>query len=71
MHTVNKGKGAALATGSTAATGRICIVQDADLEYDLSQYGLLKSPILEDKADVVFGSGFQGGSPHRVVYFWH
>ncbi len=70
-HTYNKGKGAALRTGFAKATGDICIVQDADLEYDPDDYPILIKPILDDKADVVFGSRFQGGSPHRVVYFWH
>lgn len=70
-HLKNMGKGAALATGFAAATGEICIVQDADLEYDPLEYPLIISPILEGKADVVFGSRFQGGRPHRVVYFWH
>jgi glycosyltransferase involved in cell wall biosynthesis len=70
-HPRNLGKGAALATGFSAATGEICIVQDADLEYDPEEYPLMIGPILEGKADVVFGSRFQGGRPHRVVYFWH
>ena len=71
LHERNKGKGAALATGFAAAKGRICIVQDADLEYDPNEYPLVIGPILEGKADVVFGSRFQGAAPHRVVYFWH
>ena len=70
-HPKNKGKGAALRTGFSKATGDICLVQDADLEYDPDDYPRLIKPILDDKADVVFGSRFQGGSPHRVVYFWH
>jgi glycosyltransferase involved in cell wall biosynthesis len=70
-HEVNQGKGAALRTGFAAATGDVVIVQDADLEYDPQEYPLLLKPILEGKADVVFGSRFQGGQPHRVVYFWH
>ncbi len=71
FHSKNKGKGAALRTGFSKATGDICLVQDADLEYDPDDYPRLIKPIIEDKADVVFGSRFQGGSPHRVVYFWH
>ena len=71
LHAKNKGKGAALATGFAAAEGQICIVQDADLEYDPNEYPLVIGPILEGKADVVFGSRFQGAAPHRVVYFWH
>jgi len=71
FHPRNRGKGAALATGFQAATGTICIVQDADLEYDPAEYPLVISPIVDGKADVVFGSRFQGAAPHRVVYFWH
>jgi glycosyltransferase involved in cell wall biosynthesis len=71
MHPKNRGKGAALATGFAAAAGEVCIVQDADLEYDPQEYSLVVGPILDSKADVVFGSRFQGGGPHRVVYFWH
>jgi glycosyltransferase involved in cell wall biosynthesis len=67
----NRGKGAALRAGFQAATGDVVIVQDADLEYDPSEYPILLAPILEDRADVVFGSRFMGGRPHRVVYFWH
>ena len=70
-HDTNKGKGAALSTGFAAATGDICIVQDADLEYDPQEFPLVIQPILDGKADVVFGSRFQSGRPHRVVYFWH
>ena len=71
LHGRNQGKGAALATGFRAARGEICIVQDADLEYDPAEYPLVIGPIVDGKADVVFGSRFQGAAPHRVVYFWH
>lgn len=70
-HPKNRGKGAALRTGFAAATGDIVVVQDADLEYDPQEFPLLIEPILNGKADVVFGSRFMGGRPHRVVYFWH
>ena len=71
FHETNQGKGAALRTGFAAATGDICIVQDADLEYDPQEFPLVIQPIIDGKADVVFGSRFQSGRPHRVVYFWH
>ena len=71
LHEENRGKGAALSTGFRAATGETVIVQDADLEYDPREYRLLLEPIWEDKADVVYGSRFMGGRPHRVLYFWH
>jgi len=70
-HRKNQGKGAALRSGFAAATGDIVIVQDADLEYDPQEYPIMINPILKNKADVVFGSRFQGGRPHRVVYYWH
>lgn len=71
FHEKNKGKGGALKTGFLKSTGEIVLVQDADLEYDPNEYQLLLEPILEDKADVVYGSRFMGGRPHRVVYYWH
>jgi glycosyltransferase involved in cell wall biosynthesis len=71
FHERNRGKGAALRTGFAAATGEIVLVQDADLEYDPRDYPRLLQPILEDRADVVFGSRFSGGESHRVLYFWH
>ncbi len=71
LHDRNQGKGAALRTGFRRATGTVVIVQDADLEYDPNEYGTIIGPILKDRADVVYGSRFMGGQPHRVVYFWH
>jgi glycosyltransferase involved in cell wall biosynthesis len=68
---VNRGKGAALRTGFQNATGDILVVQDADLEYDPGEYPRLLKPILDGKADVVYGSRFIGGESHRVLYFWH
>ena len=70
-HDVNKGKGAAVRTGFEKAQGTVIIIQDADLEYDPSEYPRLLHPIIEDKADVVYGSRFLGDQPHRVLYYWH
>lgn len=71
LHERNRGKGAALRTGFSRATADFVVVQDADLEYDPSEYGVLLEPLLDDRADVVFGSRFLSGRPHRVLYFWH
>lgn len=70
-HEINMGKGAALRNGFNEASGDIVIIQDADLEYDPHEYPILMEPILSGKADVVYGSRFAGGGPHRVLYFWH
>src|SRR5262245_44603095 len=70
LQPANKGKGAALRAGFSRVTGDIVVVQDADLEYDPAEYRVLIQPILQNKADVVFGSRFLGG-PHRVLFFWH
>ncbi|MEZ5276249.1 MAG: glycosyltransferase family 2 protein [Opitutaceae bacterium] len=71
FHEKNQGKGAALATGISRATGDIVLIQDADLEYNPAEYPNLLQPILDGHADVVYGSRFMGGQPHRVLYFWH
>lgn len=70
-HEFNQGKGAAVKTGFAAVRGTIALIQDADLEYDPSEYPRLMRPIVEGQADVVFGSRFLGDQPHRVLYFWH
>jgi len=71
FQTRNMGKGAALRRGIQEATGDFVIIQDADLEYDPAEYPILLEPLLQNRADVVYGSRFQGGGPHRVLYFWH
>jgi len=70
-HEVNKGKGAALHTGISKATGDYLVIQDADLEYDPREYNLLLEPVLNGSADIVYGSRLIGGKPHRILFFWH
>ena len=70
-HAQNQGKGAALRTGFAAVSAEYVIIQDADLEYDAAEYGTLLAPLLDGRADVVYGSRFAGGESHRVLFFWH